>query len=146
VADGGERAFDDVGRAQMLPVLGCANGCPTMIVVRAGKFTMGSPVNEKDRNNDEGPQREVTIGQPFAVSKTAVTFAEWDICFTSLSPNWRREAKMAQESGLEFALGWFCKGVDHPGGRNSPYRIAMAQMLKRCASLPFTEAVDDREP
>jgi formylglycine-generating enzyme required for sulfatase activity/class 3 adenylate cyclase len=58
----------------------CANGCPTMIVVPAGKFTMGSPVSDKDRNNDEGPQREVTIGQPFAVGKTAVTFAEWDTC------------------------------------------------------------------
>ncbi len=58
----------------------CANGCPTMIVVPAGKFTMGSPVSEKNRNNDEGPQREITIGQPFAVGKTAVTFAEWDTC------------------------------------------------------------------
>ena len=58
----------------------CANGCPTMIVVPAGKFTMGSPMSDKDRNNDEGPQREVTIGQPFAVGKTAVTFAEWDTC------------------------------------------------------------------
>jgi formylglycine-generating enzyme required for sulfatase activity/class 3 adenylate cyclase len=58
----------------------CANGCPTMIVVPAGKFTMGSPVSDKDRNNDEGPQHEVTIGRPFAVGKTAVTFAEWDTC------------------------------------------------------------------
>jgi formylglycine-generating enzyme required for sulfatase activity len=58
----------------------CANGCPTMIVVPAGKFTMGSPASDKDRNNDEGPQREVAIGQPFAAGKTAVTFAEWDTC------------------------------------------------------------------
>ena len=58
----------------------CANGCATMIVVPAGKFTMGSPASDKDRNNDEGPQREVTIGQPFAIGKTAVTFAEWDTC------------------------------------------------------------------
>ena len=58
----------------------CANGCPTMIVLPAGKFRMGSPESDKDRNNDEGPQREVTIGQPFAVGKTPVTFAEWDTC------------------------------------------------------------------
>jgi formylglycine-generating enzyme required for sulfatase activity/class 3 adenylate cyclase len=58
----------------------CANGCPTMIVVPAGKFTMGSPESEEDRGNDEGPQHEVTIGQPFAVGKTHVTFAEWDSC------------------------------------------------------------------
>ena len=58
----------------------CANGCPTMIVVPAGKFMMGSPESDNDRSNDEGPQHEVTIGQPFAVGKTDVTFAEWDTC------------------------------------------------------------------
>jgi formylglycine-generating enzyme required for sulfatase activity/class 3 adenylate cyclase len=58
----------------------CANGCPTMIAVPAGKFTMGSPESDKNRNSDEGPQRVVTIGQPFAVGKTPVTFAEWDTC------------------------------------------------------------------
>jgi formylglycine-generating enzyme required for sulfatase activity len=39
----------------------CANGCPTMIVVPAGKFTMGSPETEKGRSSDDGPQHEVTI-------------------------------------------------------------------------------------
>jgi formylglycine-generating enzyme required for sulfatase activity len=58
----------------------CAFGCPTMIVVPAGKFTMGSPEGEKDRSDDEGPQHEVTITKPFAVGKTEVTFAQWDNC------------------------------------------------------------------
>jgi Sulfatase-modifying factor enzyme 1 len=57
----------------------CATGCPTMIVVKAGRFMMGSPESEKDRSDDEGPQHEVTIAA-FAVSKFEVTFAEWDIC------------------------------------------------------------------
>jgi Sulfatase-modifying factor enzyme 1 len=57
-----------------------ANGCPTMIVAPAGKFMMGSPETEKDRFENEGPQHEVTIPKPFAVGKTDVTFAEWDIC------------------------------------------------------------------
>jgi formylglycine-generating enzyme required for sulfatase activity len=51
-----------------------------MIVVPAGKFTMGSPESEKGRSGDEGPQHEVTIAKPFAVGKTDITFAEWDIC------------------------------------------------------------------
>jgi formylglycine-generating enzyme required for sulfatase activity len=51
----------------------CANGCPTVIVVPAGKFIMGSP-------EEELPQRDVTIARPFAVGRTTVTFAEWDIC------------------------------------------------------------------
>jgi formylglycine-generating enzyme required for sulfatase activity len=58
----------------------CATGCPTMVVVQAGKFTMGSPDSEKDRFGAEGPQHEVTIAKPFAVGKTEVTFAEWGAC------------------------------------------------------------------
>jgi formylglycine-generating enzyme required for sulfatase activity len=58
----------------------CANGCPVMIVVQAGKFKMGSPDNEPDRLASEGPRHEVTIAKPFAVSKFEVTFDEWDAC------------------------------------------------------------------
>src|SRR5262249_14598581 len=58
----------------------CANGCPTMIVVPAGRFMMGSPATEKDRAPNEGPQHQVTIAKPFAVGRTEVTFAQWDAC------------------------------------------------------------------
>jgi formylglycine-generating enzyme required for sulfatase activity len=58
----------------------CAKDCPEMIVIPAGEFTMGSPVTEQDRYDDEGPQHNVTIAKPFAVSKYAVTFADWDAC------------------------------------------------------------------
>jgi formylglycine-generating enzyme required for sulfatase activity len=58
----------------------CANGCPVMIVIPAGKFIMGSPENEPDRDTSEGPLHEVTIAKPFAVSKFEVTFEEWDAC------------------------------------------------------------------
>src|SRR5262249_55481129 len=52
----------------------CERGCPTMIIVPAGKFIMGSgEVGER-------PQHEVTISRPFAIGKFEVTFAEWDIC------------------------------------------------------------------
>ena len=57
----------------------CAN-CPEMVVVPAGSFTMGSPENEEQRNNNEGPQHRVTIAKPFAVGRFAVTFDEWDAC------------------------------------------------------------------
>jgi formylglycine-generating enzyme required for sulfatase activity len=51
-----------------------------MVVVSAGEFTMGSPSNEKGRYDNEGPQHKVTIARPFAVSKYAVTFDDWDAC------------------------------------------------------------------
>jgi formylglycine-generating enzyme required for sulfatase activity len=57
----------------------CAKDCPEMIVIPAGKFTMGSSPSESGRDN-EWPQHEVTIARPFAVSKFDVTFADWDAC------------------------------------------------------------------
>jgi formylglycine-generating enzyme required for sulfatase activity len=54
--------------------------CPEMVVVPTGFFIMGSPVNEKSRDENEGPQRKVTISSPLAIAKYEVTFAEWDAC------------------------------------------------------------------
>lgn len=45
--------------------------CPTMIVVPAGSFLMGSPWDE------EGPPHVVTIPHPFAVGVYEVTRGEW---------------------------------------------------------------------
>src|SRR6266508_1374945 len=58
----------------------CVKDCPEMVVVRAGKFIMGSPESETGRLLNEGPQHEVTIEKPFAVSKFEVTWDEWDAC------------------------------------------------------------------
>jgi formylglycine-generating enzyme required for sulfatase activity len=57
----------------------CAN-CPVMVVVPAGKFFMGSPDSELDRTDNEGPQHEVIIAKPLAVSRFEVTFDDWDAC------------------------------------------------------------------
>jgi formylglycine-generating enzyme required for sulfatase activity len=54
--------------------------CPKMVVVPAGSFVMGSPLNEKGRLSNEGPQHRVTFAEPFAVSQSEVTFPEWNAC------------------------------------------------------------------
>src|SRR5262249_48690580 len=59
----------------------CAD-CPEMVVVPLGEFTMGSPTNEKGHRENEGPQHEVTISRAIAVSRSEVTFDEWDACVT----------------------------------------------------------------
>jgi formylglycine-generating enzyme required for sulfatase activity len=47
--------------------------CPEMVVVPAGSFNMGSPKNEKARDDSEGPQHRVTIARPFAIGKFELT-------------------------------------------------------------------------
>ena len=55
----------------------CKTGCPNMIVVPADKFMMGTAGEDA---GSEGPQHEVAIAKPFAVSRTEVTFEQWDQC------------------------------------------------------------------
>ena len=54
--------------------------CPQMVVLPAGLFAMGSPVAEQGHQPSEEPQHQVTIAKPFAVSKSELTFDEWDTC------------------------------------------------------------------
>jgi formylglycine-generating enzyme required for sulfatase activity len=49
------------------------DGGPEMVIVPAGKFMMGAPKTELGRSDNEGPQHPVTLAQPFAVGRHAVT-------------------------------------------------------------------------
>jgi formylglycine-generating enzyme required for sulfatase activity len=53
--------------------------CPEMVVIPPGKFIMGSPETEKDRDKDEGVHK-VTIAYSFAVSKGPITWDQWEAC------------------------------------------------------------------
>lgn len=48
-----------------------------MVEIPAGKFLMGSLLNEEGHGTDEGPQHEVTISQSFYMGKYQVTQAQW---------------------------------------------------------------------
>lgn len=103
--------------------------CPEMVVVRAGEFTMGSPDDEPNRDDDEGPQRIVTIAQPFAVGKFEVTFAEWaacvadDGCKNHTSPNdsgWGKERRPVIDVSWSDAKEYVAWLSDET---NQPYRL-----------------------
>ena len=71
--------------------------CPEMVTMPAGHFTMGAPRTERDSDDDERPQREVTVPL-FALGRYAVTFAQWDAARTDGAPlpdaddeGWERE-------------------------------------------------------
>ena len=53
--------------------------CPEMVVIPAGRFVMGTPEGQHDREKDEY-QHEVTIAKAFALGKTEVTWDQWEAC------------------------------------------------------------------
>lgn len=51
---------------------------PEMLIIPAGEFLMGSPVDEAERRPSEDPQHRVLIAKPFALGRYAVSFEEYD--------------------------------------------------------------------
>ena len=54
------------------------------VQIPSGRFTRGSPANEEGRDDDEGPQHEVTISKPFNLGKYEVTQAQWKAVMSEL--------------------------------------------------------------
>lgn len=54
--------------------------CPELVVIPAGRFTMGSPGWDTGFFQGDGPPRSVTISYDFAIGVHEVTFAEWAAC------------------------------------------------------------------
>jgi formylglycine-generating enzyme required for sulfatase activity len=47
-----------------------------MVAIKGGSFTMGSPEDEDDRSENEGPQKKITI-EPFQIGKYPVTVGQF---------------------------------------------------------------------
>lgn len=54
-----------------------------MVAIPGGTFTIGSPTSETGREEDEGPQRKVTV-DAFWMGEHEITFAEWDAFFKNM--------------------------------------------------------------
>ena len=52
--------------------------CPEMVVIRSGRFMMGSVEGEPDAYPEESPQHLVTIDYRFALGRYLVTFTEFE--------------------------------------------------------------------
>ncbi|MFZ1425350.1 MAG: SUMF1/EgtB/PvdO family nonheme iron enzyme [Geminicoccaceae bacterium] len=102
--------------------------CPEMVVISAGSFTMGSPLTEVGRDDDEGPQQKVTFTQPFALGRYEVTFAQWDACVAAAECNkfrpddqgWGRGSQPVIDVSWQDAQG-FVTWLSGKTGR--PYRL-----------------------
>jgi formylglycine-generating enzyme required for sulfatase activity len=96
------------------------DGCPEMVVIPPGTFTMGSPTSEVGRYDDEGPQHQVTISRPFAVGKFTVSVDEFSrfvkatgystgpTCYSRLSGSWENKR------GISWKNPDFKQGPKHP--------------------------------
>ena len=74
-----EGRFVETDQGYMVPYTATIPGTDVtfeMVPIPGGKFQMGSPEDEEDRRDDEGPQFEVTV-QPFWIGKHEVTWAEY---------------------------------------------------------------------
>ena len=72
---------DTTTQAEMKPYVEQVSGTQVsfeMVPIPGGKFLMGSPAEEADRKEDEGPQHEVAI-EPFWMGKQEVRWDEYDI-------------------------------------------------------------------
>lgn len=95
---------------------------PLMCVVPRGEFQMGSPRNEDDRRESEGPVRIVTVPKPFAVGVYPVTNGEW----TSVSPTPGAAVRGAPGDHPVTNISWieargFCDHLTSLTGQ--PYRL-----------------------
>ena len=75
-----EQPFVEIAGGFMVPYTTKIPGTDieyTMLPIPGGKFMMGSPEDEDDRRDDEGPQFEVAV-EPFWMGKHEVTWAEYE--------------------------------------------------------------------
>ncbi|OQW38840.1 MAG: hypothetical protein A4S08_08735 [Proteobacteria bacterium SG_bin4] len=75
----GKLTPEDRKRSQTLAQT-CRTGAgqaPVMVMIKPGRFEMGSPSDEEGRSDDEGPRHAVTIPKPFAISRCEITVGQF---------------------------------------------------------------------
>lgn len=107
-------------------------GVPEMVTLPKGSFRMGSPEAEEGSRSDERPTRLVEI-RAFGLSRTAVTFAQWDAAVAAGAKlhvpedrGWGRGLRPVINVSWEDALAycsWLNSALDSAGNAGSPYRL-----------------------
>ncbi|MDP6634527.1 MAG: formylglycine-generating enzyme family protein [Phycisphaerae bacterium] len=87
-----------------------------LVLIRAGKFMMGSPKSEKDRSRNEGPQREVTISRSFYLGAVEVTQRQYE-SLMGKNPSWFKDPRRPVEKVTRSDAMAFCAAMSKKTGR-----------------------------
>jgi formylglycine-generating enzyme required for sulfatase activity len=89
--------------------------------ILGGSFLMGSPDFEKDRNNDEGPQHQVTLTKPYYLGVYEVTQEQYEKVM-GLNPSQYKDAKSPVENVSWDDAQEFCRKLSELE-KNTIYRL-----------------------
>jgi formylglycine-generating enzyme required for sulfatase activity len=116
-----------------------------MVPIPGGTFVMGSPEDEPDRNEDEGPQRKVKI-DPFWMGKHEVTWEEFEIWMFDMDIQ-RRKLKKVEANARDLAADEYqltqptepYTDMTFGMGRSEYPAICMTQLAARIYCMWLTE-------
>ncbi len=117
---------------------------PLMVVIPAGRFLMGSPPDEPGRRDSEGPQHEVCIAKPFAMSVHTVTFDDYDLFCNALWQQKPEDKGWGRQKRPVIFVSWhdaqaYCTWLSEQTSRNYrlPSEAAWEYACRAGASTPF---------
>jgi formylglycine-generating enzyme required for sulfatase activity len=87
-----------------------------LVLVPAGKFMMGSPKDEKNRSESEGPQHEVTISRPFYMAIYPVTQEQYEKIIGKNPSHFKGAQNPVENVNWDDAVG-FCKTLSQKTGK-----------------------------
>lgn len=90
-----------------------------MVQIPPGTFTMGSPSSEDRRQDDEGPQRQVTV-RGFYIGKYTITQAQYEAIMGNNPANFKGAKRPVENVSWNDAVE-FCRKLSQKTGRS--YRL-----------------------
>ena len=99
----GNKAKEESGKAGIFKEILGGGVLLEMVGIPQGRFTMGSPDNEAERESHEGPQREVSL-KPFLMGKYPVTQAQWQAIAKLPKVNTDLQPSPAEVTGANYPV------------------------------------------
>jgi formylglycine-generating enzyme required for sulfatase activity len=106
---------------------GAVRSTPEMVVLPSRVFQLGSPDDEIGRDDNEGPQQEISMNRPMAMARTEITvgqFAEFVDATGYVTDAERGDGSVINESGEEFdqdsGISWRNDYRGESANRNEP--------------------------